>query len=165
MNTSNQLKKIGKLILKNHPGVRTIYEIADLFNIPHYRVHEGKGFMYRWAVNLSPKVEIWWPKIEPLRPRSGWVNLPQYDSAQEVNEISEKYTKSPARNRTHINELKQPNVRPQRRIVFARFKGGKAYEYIGVFRFDANRSVNSAVWVKVADDCDLNDVCSSKGNA
>ena len=158
MNTPNQLKKAGKLILKNRPAIRTIHEIADVFNIPHAKVHEGVGFMYRGAVDLSAKVAVWWPKIEPLRPKSGWVNVPKYDSAQELVEIHEKYSKSAKRNAAHIHNLKT-NLYPQRRIVFARFRGGKAYEYVGVFQFDAKRSVNSAVWVKILDDCDLKGCC------
>ena len=156
MNTPNQLKKVGKLILKNRPAIRTIHEIADLFNIPHAKVHEGVGFMYRGAVDLSPKVSVWWPKIEPLRPRSGWVNVPKYDSDQELVEINERYSKSPKKNAEHIHNLK--TLYPQRRIVFARFMGGKAYEYVGEFQFDAKRSANSAVWVMVSADCDLKDV-------
>ena len=156
MNAPNQLKKVGKLILKNRPAIRTIHEIADLFNIPHAKVHEGVGFMYRGAVDLSPKVSVWWPKIEPLRPRSGWVNVPKYDSAQELVEINERYSKSPKKNAEHIHNLK--TLYPQRRIVFARFMGGKAYEYVGEFQFDAKRSANSAVWVMVSADCDLKDV-------
>ena len=155
MNTPNQLKKVGKLILKNRPAIRTIHEIADVFNIPHAKVHEGVGFMYRGAVDLSSKVAVWWPKIEPLHPISGWMNVSKYDSAQELVEIHEKYSKSAKKNAEHIRDLKTQNLYPQSRIVFARFQGGKTYEYVGVFQFDAKRSVNSAVWVKASDDCDL----------
>lgn len=160
MAEKSKVLALAQKILEDHQEVGSVNAITKIFDIPYAKVKLPNG-RCRGAVDLSEGVEIWWPQIDPLRPNSGWVNVARTNADGEIVEIEESHVEA-TKNIEHMQNIR---LKPNTRITFGKFDLWGRYKYLGIFDFDPKRSVKSCVWVKVADDCYLNDACSGNGNA
>jgi len=125
--------------------VRTIHDIVRIFGLPTSSAHKGKGWQYRGAVDLCNTVEVWWPKISPCDPDSGWRNTPQRNANGQIVEITERYVKNSSVNTTHVSDILN---RMQTRLVFGKFVNKQGYTYVGRFVLDvaATQKQKACVW-------------------
>jgi len=145
----NYWKEKGTISIQDEVSLRTIEDIAQLFDIEPNKTK--RGFLRIPSIE-HPKFSnylLWWPAEKK---RSGWVNT--YDEVKAT--ITETHT-NPEKKANHYHEFSN---KENTRIVFFHYKdilGVNNYKFVGIFKNDNNLSNENigTVWVRVGEQLNL----------